>query len=261
MGHERVGYLPKSERWKTIVQLISRFSLENDEVSAIATETTRNVRNKFRNIGDDAGVVSAFKFLVLITHASKNENPSEFLKSKGVLLSNEFNIFELAKSIHEYVGSHQESKEYSTFAVQSMIDTISLWSQQSQLQQELIFDFNKDSFSTWRKAANGSGFCELSRLFYSNFTSRYLKYFLEREASSKIQSLSSREQFSKNIESHINNISKHSFETAKIAQSFTAGWYNLHAKDSMPSDEKLRGFLAFAFKKLSSEILREESNE
>ena len=156
---------------------------------------------------------------------------------------------------------NQGSKEYSTFAVQSMIDTISEWSQKNQLQQRLIFDYNKDSFSTWQKASNGNDFCELSRIFFSNFTARYLKYFLEREASSRIQSLSDRENFSKKLEAHVQDISKHAFETAKIAQSFAAGWYNLHAKDKIPSDDKLRDFLAFAFKKLNSELLREEDYE
>jgi len=142
-----------------------------------------------------------------------------------------------------------------------MIDTISQWSQRHQSQQTLIFDANRDSFLTWQKAANGSGFCELSRIFFSNFTGRYLRYFLEREASSRIQSLSDRELFSKQLDSHIQNISKHAFETAKIAQSFAAGWYNLHAKDKIPTDDKLRDFLAFAFKKLNSELLREEDHE
>jgi hypothetical protein len=261
MGHERVGYLPKSERWKGIVKRISFFSFENDDISEIATETTRNVRSKYKNIKEDSGVISAFKFLVLLSHASKKENPSEFLKSMGVSLSKEFNIFELTKSAQEFVTKNQNSKEYSTVAVQSIINTISEWSQKNELQQSLIFDSNKDSFLTWQKASEGRGFCELSRLFFANFTERYLKYFLEREASSRIQSLSDREQFSKTLEAHIENISKHAFETSKITQPFAAGWYNLHAKDRIPTDDKLSDFIAFAFKKLNSELLREEDNE
>lgn len=258
MGHERIGYLPKTERWKSIVKRISCYSSENDNISDIAKETTRNVRTRFKNIKEDPSVISAFKFLVLLTAASKKDNPSEYLKSKGVHLSNDFNIFELAKSGQTFIEKTQYSKEYSTFAVQSMIDTISEWSQKHQLQQTFAFDSNPDSYLTWQNATNGSGFCELSRIFFSKFTTRYLKYFLEREASSRLQSLSERESFIKKLELHIQDISKHAFETTKIAQSFSAGWYNLHAKDSMPSDEKLRDFLSFSFKKINGELLREE---
>lgn len=261
MGHERVGYLPKTQRWKSIVKKISHFSSEGDTISDIATETTKNVRNRFKNITEDSGVVSAFKFLVLITHAAKKEDPSAFLKSKGINLSPEFNIFDLTRSVQEFVVKHEHSKEYSAFAVQSMIDTISEWSIKNQVQQSLIFDSTKNSFQTWEKAADGSGFSELSRIFFSSFTGRYLKYFLEREAANKIQSISDREQFSKRLESHVQEISKHAFETTKIAQSFAAGWYNLHAKENVPTEQKLKDFLAFAFKKLNSELWREEDSE
>ena len=261
MGHERIGYLPKTERWKSIVNRISYFSSENDNISDIASETTRNVRSRFNNIKEDTGVLSSFKFLVLLTHASKQVNPSEFLKSKGIQLSNEFNIFELAKSGQNFIEKKQDSKEYSTFAVQSMIDTISEWSRKNQIQQTLMFESGGDSYLPWQKASNGSGFCELSRIFFSKFTTRYLKYYLEREASSRIQSLTEKENFTKKLDLHIQDISKHAFETAKIAQSLSAGWYNLHAKEKIPSDKLLKDFLSFAFRKINSELLREEDYE
>jgi len=261
MGHERIGYLPKTDRWKNIVSRISYFSSENDNISDIATETTRNVRSRFNNIREDTGVLSAFKFLVILTHASKQENPSEFLKTKGIQLSNEFNIFDLTRTGQNFVEKNQDSKEYSTFAIQSMIDTISEWTRKNQLQKALFFDSLGDSYLPWQKASNGSGFCELSRIFFSKFTTRYLKYYLEREASSRIQSLTERENFSRKLESHIQDISKHAFETTKIAQSLSAGWYNLHAKEAVPSDKLLKDFLAFSFKKINSELLREEDYE
>jgi len=261
MGHERVGYLPKSQKWVRIVEKINQFSSENDNVSDIAYETTKNVRNRFQNIEQDSGVISAFKYLVLLAHASKLSNPADFLKTKGISLSKDFNIFELTKSVQDYVQKNQDSKEYSTFAVQSMIDTISDWSRKNELQQSLIFDSNKNSFEKWQKAADGKGFCELSRTFFSKFTERYLKYFLEREASSKIKSLYDKQQFINKLESHVADISQHAFEASKIIQSFSAGWFNNKARTQSPSDVEVKGFLSYAFKKINSELVREENNE
>jgi hypothetical protein len=260
MGHERVGYLPKTQRWTRIVEKINSFSSANDNVSDIALETTKNVRNRFQNIEQDKGVISAFKYLVLLAHASKLSEPDTFLKTKGISLSREFNIFDLTKSVQDYVLKNQHSKEYSTFAVQSMIDTISDWSQKNQIQQSLIFDSNKNSFDTWKKAADGSGFCELSRTFFAKFTERYLKYFLEREASSKIRSLYERQQFISKLENHVQDISKHAFETAKIIQSLSAGWFNNKARTKSPTDAEVKGFLSYAFKKINSELVREEND-
>jgi hypothetical protein len=261
MGHERVGYLPKTKRWSKIVENITAFSTSNNNVSEITKETTKNVRSRFKNIEQDNGVVAAFKYLVYLAHASKLSDPAAFLTTKSISLTQNFSIFDLTKSAQNYISKNQNSKEYSTFAIQSIIDTISQWSQKHEVQQTLIFDSNKNSFDSWRKAADGSGFCELSRTFFSKFTERYLKYFLEREASSKIKSLYDKQQFIKNLETHVQDISQHAFETAKIAQSFSAGWYNNNAKDKLPTDSSLRGFLSFAFQKLNSELLREENRE
>ena len=142
-----------------------------------------------------------------------------------------------------------------------MIDAISDWSKKENLQQSLIFDNNKNPFEIWKKASNGAGFCELSRMFFSSMTERYLKYFLEREASSNINNLFDRVKFNVQLEKHIDLISKHAFETSKIAQSFSAGWYNKNVKKGVPNEEKIRGFLSFTFQKLNSELLKEEKGE
>jgi hypothetical protein len=261
MGHERIGYLPKTQKWTNIVDKIKVFNTDNDNISDIASNTTKNVRIRFKNIEQDGGVIAAFKYLVLLTYASKLSNPEKFLKTEGINLPHAFNIFDLTKSVQDFVAKSEKSKEYSTFAVQSMNDTISEWSRNQSVQQILSFDKTQNNFDIWQKAATGDGFCELSRTFFAKFTGRYLKYFLEREASSKIQSLSNRQLFIKKLEGHVAEISKHAFETAKIAQSFAAGWYNKNAIDKVPSDSSMKGFLSFAFEKLNSELLREEHGQ
>jgi hypothetical protein len=261
MGHERIGYLPKTKKWNAIVEDIGSFSSSNDNISQIAQSTTKNVRTRFNRIVDDEGVIAAVKYILLIAHSAKLKNPFEFLLKHNINLPNNFNIFELSLSIQNYIAENENSKEYSTFATQSMIDAVSEWYRKNQLQQSLIFNENENPFEIWQKAANGAGFCELSRLFFASFTERYLKYFLEREASSRITNLFDRVSFNSQLEKHIDSISKHAFETSKISQSFTAGWYNKNTKKGIPTDNSVRGFLSFTFQKLNSELLKEEKGE
>jgi hypothetical protein len=261
MGHERVGYLPKTQRWRTVVETIGNFNSQKDNVKEIAVQTTKNVRNRFRDIEEDKGVFAAFKYLIALSHSSKLPNQEAFLLQHGIKLPRGFNIFDLTQSIQNYVSKNIQSKEYSTFATQSMIDTVSAWTKANQVQQTLFFDSDSSTSDVWRKAANGASFCELSRLFISKFTERYLKYFLEREASSSIKNVYERSQFNHKLEQHVNEISQHAFETSKIVQSFSAGWYNGYVKDKLPDDKKIRGFLSFAFQKMNSELLREENGE
>lgn len=261
MGHERIGYLPRTKRWNVIVDEIGNFSTSHDNISQIAQSTTKNVRTRFNRIGNDEGVIAAFKYILLLAHSAKQKDPYEFLFKHNINLPDNFNIFELSQSIQNYIAENENSKEYSVFATQSMIDAISEWSRKNQLQQTLVFNENDNPFEIWQKAANGAGFCELSRTFFASFTERYLKYFLEREASSRIDNLFDRVNFNSRLENHIDSISKHAFETSKISQSFTAGWYNKNTKKGIPTDNSIRGFLSFTFQKLNSELLKEEKGE
>ncbi|MCW3111070.1 MAG: hypothetical protein JWQ09_5576 [Segetibacter sp.] len=258
MGHERVGTLPKTERWKNIVNSISNYTDADDTIIAIAAQTSKNVRRRFININQDGGVFAAFKFIILLAHCAKSKTAFEKLSEEGIDLPEDFNLYDLAYSIQEYVSKNSDSKEYSAFATQSIIETISEWSKSNETNQSNLFESNENSLELWQKASNGAGFCEISRLFFSKFTERYLKYFLEREAASKIDNLFDRTQFNKNLERHVDRISKHAFETSKITQSFAAGWFNKYAKEKLPTDKRINGFLSFAFQKINSELIREE---
>jgi hypothetical protein len=259
MGHERVGTLPKTERWKTIVKSISDYTDEEDAIIDIASQTTKNVRSKFRNIDKDGGVFAGFKFIVILAYCAKTNTAIEKLADEGIVLPEDFNLYDLALAVQNYVISNIDSKEYSAFTIQSVIETISEWAKSHETNQSNLFESNSNSLEVWRKASNGAGFCELSRLFFSKFTERYLKYFLEREAATNIDNLFDRTQFNKNLEAHIDKISRHAFETSKITQSFAAGWFNKNSKDKLPSNKKIEGFLSFAFQKINSELIREET--
>lgn len=261
MGHERIGYLPKSKKWRDIVDEIGEFTANGDTIARIANQTTKNIIDRYNNIGADNGVLAAFKFLIILSQSPRHKNSSDFLARQGIQLSSNFNIIGLSKAIREFINSHSDSKEYSAFAIHALIETVSQWTKQNQVQQSIQFDSDKNSFDEWHKAAHGSGFCELSRMFFSNFTDNYLRYFLEREASAKINTLFERDTFNKKLDEHINEISKHAFETSKITQSFSAGWFNKNAINEIPSKEKIKGFVSFCFQKLNSEITREKEFE
>ena len=70
MGHERVGALPHTKRWKDVVAQMAESSGSREDVAAIANATLQNVRAQFRKIHSDDGVVAAFQFLVALTKSA-----------------------------------------------------------------------------------------------------------------------------------------------------------------------------------------------
>lgn len=262
MGHLRISVLPKSRRWQDILQQIAGMDMSEEEIADIAQKTIQNVRSRFRQIERDKGVLGAFKFLVNLAIASREKNPYKcLLNNFGIELPDNPTLISFAKAVSSYVSMNQDSIEYGGIAQQAAADAISIWYDQNLPTTESLFKSFEDPFEVWRTAGNGAGFCELSRLFFAKFTQRYLEYFLEREISPTIGSIEKHVDFKKYLERHVDDISLHAFETAKITQSFAAGWFNKNAKDGNPNEIEIQGFLSHAFGKIRDELQREDKKK
>ena len=251
MGHVRTGVLPKTQQWQDIVQQLAGSHVSETEVADIAQQTIQNVRSQFRHIMRDNGVLGAFQFLVNLAVASREENPQTWLLNIGIELPDNPTPLSFAKAVNAWIEPQRDSFEYSEIAQRAAGDAISSWYRENQPTTRSLSKSLEDPFEVWRKAGNGAGFCQLSRLFFAKFTQRYLAYFLDREASAALG------DFGQQLERHVDTISLHAFETAKITQSFAAGWFNEHATEGIPSEEEVKGFLAFALEKMRDELQRE----
>ena len=256
MGHERVGALPHTKRWRDVVAQLAESSGSREDVAAIANATLQNVTAQFRKIHSDDGVVAAFQFLVALTKSASLEGLGGTSFSPEIDLAERPSTLRLIGQLRSWVEAQEGSREYADIATKASADAISLWSAQQSMQASL-FTSSVDSQDIWQRADNGAGFCEVSRLFFSRFTERYLNYFLEREASASIASISERDRLASQLRDHIDGVSKFAFETSRITQSFAAGWFNNHARDKYPSKDESRGFLSVAFGKMREELTRE----
>jgi hypothetical protein len=253
MGHERVGALPKTQRWEKVVRDISNFDGQKNESRKIANATLDNVRSRFDSIQRDPGVQAAFKFLTSLAVSGAHGTGVPDLK-----LPENPTPFAIARALNSTVEAEKGSPEYAAIAIGAATDAVASWYAQNS-EQSFLFGSAEQNSAIWRKAGTPGGFCEIARLFFAKFTERYLNYFLEREASAVSKTIEQRDLLQTQLRKHIESVSRHAFETAKIAQSFAAGWYNRHASERMPSDSEIEGFLAIAFGKLREDLRREKT--
>ncbi len=259
MGHKRLGYLPKTKAWRIIIAEMGKFALGRAEVSSITKNTLQNVQSRFSRLSEDPSIHSSFEFLLHLSYAFQKENPIKYLTEKKILEKSEISLLKIGRAARDYKKeSEVASHEYQTFARQAAIDAINNFYNVNAESGRSLFDNDVDTAAVFNKAGNGSGFCELSRMYFSKLTERYLKYFLEREAATRITNIGARNRFSAEIEKHVNDISKHAFKTAKITQSYSAGWYNKNAIKEFPTEKEVKGFLSYALGKMKSELLMEE---
>jgi len=185
------------------------------------------------------------------------EKAQDGLAAKGIQVSENPTPLNLVKALRDWVGRSGQSSEYGEIAIRAGSDAVCHWFEANRTSQGALFEQRENAFDTWHGAASGAGFCELARLFFSRFTERYLNYYLEREASASAPSLDARDALRRQLKAHVEDISSHAFETAKITQSFAAGWFNKGLAEQSVSGEEIQAFLRVAFGKIRDELERE----
>lgn len=261
MGHERVGFLPKSKRWTDLVGQMGAVYSSEFPVASVAAQTLKNVRKRYETLYADDAVKTIFTFLVAVSRACRYEDPHGQLRDHGIFLPDQPTLLSIVRALHDHVPSHESSSEYGQLALAAAADAIGQWHRLYAISQGSLFRSSSEFFESWRGLGKGSGFCELIRIYFGKLTERYLNYFLDRAASAICPTMQQREQFQHEIQSHIDDVSKHAFETAKITQSFAAGWFTIHTRESMPDEREIEGFLSLAFGKLRDELRREGEAE
>ncbi len=257
MGHERIAVLPRTVPWRQVVSAVAQAADGTEaDVAAIAGDTLQLVRARFSEVHCDSGVQAAFGFLLAVARAQSPTEPSR--AAPPITLPSTTTPLRLISSLNQWVEDNAASREYAEIAKRSAAEALATWHQEHSRQPSLFSDHKTHSTSAvWDHTANAAVFSEVSRIFFASFTERYVKYFLEREASGAISDINKRDRFSERIHSSIQSLSKHAFETAKITQSFSAGWYNNHALTRTPSNAKISNFLRISFGKLGEELRRE----
>jgi len=261
MGHERVGFLPKTRRWNDLVKQMESFYSSGLSISTIATQTLRYVRQRYESLYKDDAVKNVFKFLVIFARACRFPDTKNQLNISGIELPNQPTLLSIVKALRENIPPREANSEYGQLAIAAAADAIGQWYKEHDTGQLSLFKPSVNSFEKWRSLGNGAGFCELARLYFGKLTERYLNYFLDRSASATFPNIQQREQFQHAIRAHVNEVSKHAFETAKITQSFTAGWFNKNTIKGLPTEKDTEEFLAIAFGKLRDELRREEETK
>ena len=257
MGHERVGVLPRTKEWRRLVADIATSADSPHAAGELAARTILNVRERFEALQHDSGFRAAFVFLLGLTtyQLSARNEPALY---PALDLSDDPSSLRLTSWLRAWVDSHADSQEYAELAKRAAADAIVSWTVAHTRQHE-AFARHSTASQIWADASTGAAFSDISRVFFGKFVERYLRYFLDREASAQFPSLEARERFAISLTKHVDAIAHHAFETTKIAQSFSAGWFNKYARTSKPEITAVDAFMAFTLGKLRQELQRESA--
>jgi hypothetical protein len=258
MGHERIGFLPKSQSWSHIIDQLSQlsqFSNSDIPVRQIANQTLENIRKQYQSMPYNESVIKAIQYLATLSISANEKEQIQFLANSGINIKDNISLFSLAVNAKNYITTENESLEVNKITQDAVLESIATYENNNRNNQLSLF--SEESQNIWAKIGSGSAFCELARGFFASFTDRYLRYYLERAAANSINDYKRLDQFSHNLTEEVSEISHHAFETSKIMQSFAAGWFNNHSASGIPAKDDIVSFLKLSFEKMREEFRRE----
>ena len=134
-------------------------------------------------------------------------------------------LLSIVRAIRDFVPAHNASSEYGQLALAAAADAIGQWHKEHTTGQMPLLKPTRDFYNSWRDLSHGAGFCELARHYFGRLTERYLNYCLDRAASATCPDIERRDRFQKEIHAHIDEVSKHAFETVRPLPGYPAGGF------------------------------------
>ena len=252
MGHVRLGVLPKSRKWRQVVEELRLGA----GIGAIAALAAQAAETSLQAASADPTFLHSFWLLTQVPLAARGPAFTQDLGRLGINVSDSPTLMNVVAAISAAVDRHAREQGGRTdlgemaqmAAVESLTATVaptlpSLFGPGPEEVQRAIGRF-----------AGGDQFAALAREFFARLTQRTLAYYLSRELSNHIGvgerfvDDRARLQFDRALDRHCR-------EASRIVEEFAGGWYgkNVYQGEGLTPDA-VRRFAPVAFKKIRAEL-------
>lgn len=254
MGHNRVGRLPRTHRWREVVGLLD---LPSASVPAIAAAAVEAAENRLRTLASDKTLAYAFWTLARVTSAARQESFLDELRWLGIRDWREPSALGLisgtVQHVRDQVSEVERRNDFGEIAALAVAS--SLTETVGREGPGLFSSTTEDAQRAFRAYSTPAKFGELARVFFADFISRSLKSFLDRELSNHVGSGKAVRSV-EDSKDFLNALELHTRQAARIVEDFSGGWYSLHNWESSGdiSLEEAQRFVAQALRKLRAEL-------
>ncbi len=258
MGSLRLGRLPKTLRWRELINLLDEMPTDT---SAVARKTAEAAETQLRLLGKDKALTYCFWLLTRITWAARSPDFADSLGDTGIELTPDSSILAFVARVSDRVSrevqGHPESGPFGELASLALRSALS--NTIGQHGRSLFGSSVEDLQDALRSYSRQAQFGTLSRHFFGDFFSRTLRYFVDKELSNHVgeghglSNIGESQAFGESLNTY-------AFQSARIMEDFAGGWYSKHnweQQGRINQDEAGR-FVAVALRKLRMELKREE---
>jgi hypothetical protein len=261
MGHTRLGTIPKSAKWSSIIAAIAGEGQYQDTahdpsetVPQIAKEALQAAESGLEKAVDDVGLCFTFYLIIKVVLASRTKQWEKELKSLGINLAEQGGLFDLTSEVQARIDDHLHSHSCSTdIAEMAQQAAGEAFSQMAAVRQMMLFGSTRDQLRETIKAfSTKKNFSELSQKFFGLFLARYLNFFISRVTASEVGG--KRLNQIGDLSKFNSTLKRHCEQSAQILSDFSGTWYSKANFEGGIDFAKTKGFIAVAIEKLRSEL-------
>ena len=252
MGHIRLGTLPRSKKWRQVVDLLQLGA----DVEAIAAAAAVAAESDLKRATTDPAFVQTLWLLTQLPLAARGPAFAADLQALGLSIADRPGLMEVVAAFTDAVDRHSRSQPGRT-DLGEMAQIAAVESIVALVGQSLPSLFTPTPDEVQREIgryASGDRFSLLAREFFARLTQRRLDYYLSRELGNHIGPGA---RFGNDVERSQFDaaLNRHCREASRIVKEFAGGWYgkNVYQEDGLQRSDIL-GFAAVAFKKIGAEL-------
>jgi len=258
MGHQRLGTIPTSQSWNTVVGLLGTDVYGGFESpNRLAAATLDAAQPALAVANQDDGFRYTFYLLSQIALASRQPDWLERLQALGIHLSAESSVFDLTSQVQytldDYIARTGHPTDISEMAQRAAAEALTSLASNHTIG---LFDKGGDELqSTIRLMSTQRGFGELGQRFFGRFMARFLNFYLSRVTAAYVggtgrPSVGAVTAFNRSLRRHCE-------ESARIVRDYCGEWYSKTEYEHRINRKNTGKFMAHAVTKLSAELRKQ----
>jgi hypothetical protein len=266
MGHTRLGWIPKSKKWASVVEMVAGGGAGPgsqdtivDDVAIVASATLEAAEAGLAKAIDDLGLRYTFYLLTQLVLAARKDDWKDSLGKLGIKVNETSTLFDLnaqfQSAVDNYVFDNYHCTDINEIAIKSAGEALTTLS--NKLQINLFGNQSDEIKNALGDVSTKKGFSELGQKFFGLFMSKYLNFYLSRitaakTGSDKLQQIGEVTKFNEVLQRHCE-------QSAKIVHDFCGQWLFKTEYIEGINLENTSRFMAVAIKKIQAELKQQRA--
>lgn len=264
MGHTRLGTIPKTRKWATVVAAVTGADAPqsatalSDDVEQVADRAIGAAEAGLGRALEDDGLRYSFYLLTQLVLAARHDDWTQRLSPFGINLSSDSGIFDLTTEIQgavdDYLVGRGHSSDIGEMARLAAVEAVT----------RLVAPHSVTLFGSGaeelrlavRSLSSKAGFAELGQRFFGSFMTRYLNFYLSRITASELGGV--RLHQVGDVSAFNAALEAHCFQSARIVRDFCGEWYSSTEFRQGITLANSSDFMAVAVKKLQAELRQQK---